>query len=199
MNLRTQNFYEPETTKKYKHKTQKKRTSGPKNSVRKRQVFEHNTKSLMNLRPQNYMNLRPQTKIVNPRLQKSCEPKANHAACSANASGGEALRPPPQPPLQLFLLGLPPLQGQPTPTWNVSTSNWNHRKKMNSQNISAPVKYWALQRSYLQAFFWCVFFFESLVDFIGNEGSVSLQGASYERFTIPIMSQIYPPPNKSSI
>ena len=86
----------------YKHKTQKKRTSGPKNSVRKRQVFEHNTKSLMNLRPQNFMNLRPQTKIVNPRLLKSCEPKANHAACSANASGGEALRPPPQPPSSCF-------------------------------------------------------------------------------------------------
>ena len=147
MNLRTQNFYDPETTKKYKHKTQKQRTSGPKNSVRKRQVFEHNTKSLMNLRPQDYMNLRPQTKIVNPRLQKSCEPKANHAACSPNASGGEALRPPPQPPSSCFFLGLPPLQGQPTPTWNVSTSNWNHRKKIipkikknNSQNISAPLK-----------------------------------------------------------
>ena len=52
MNLRSQNFYEPETTKNiYKHKTQKRKTSGPKNSVRKRQVFEHNTKSLMNLRP----------------------------------------------------------------------------------------------------------------------------------------------------
>ena len=90
----------------------------------------------MNLRPQDYMNLRPQTKIVNPRLQKSCEPKANHAACSPNASGGEALRPPPQPPSScfFFFLGLPPLQGQPTPTWNVSTSNWNHRKKNNSQN-----------------------------------------------------------------
>ena len=125
-----------------KHKTQKKRTSGRKNSVRKRQVFEHNTKSLMNLRPQDYMNLRPQTKIVNPRLQKSCEPKANHAACSPNASGGEALRPPPQPPSScFFFLGLPPLQGQPTPTWNVSTSNWNHRKKINSQNISAPVSF----------------------------------------------------------
>ena len=86
-----------------KHKTQKKRTSGPKNSVRKRQIFEHNTKSLMNLRPQDYMNLRPQTKIVNPRLQKSCEPKANHAACSPNASGGaQRLPPPPQPPSSCF-------------------------------------------------------------------------------------------------
>ena len=84
--------------------------------MRKRQVFEHNTKSLMNLRPQDYINLRPQTKIVNPRLQKSCEPKANHAACSPNATGGEALRPPRQPPPAVFFLGLPPLQGQPTPT-----------------------------------------------------------------------------------
>ena len=95
--------------------------------MRKRQVFEHNTKSLMNLRPPNYMNLRPQTKIVNPRLQKSCE-------CIWR--GGAAPSPP--TPLQLFFLGLPPLQGQPAPTWNVSTSNWNHRKKINSQNISAP-------------------------------------------------------------
>ena len=130
----------------YKHKTQKKRTSGPKNSVRKRQIFEHNTKFLINLRPQNYMNLRPQTKIVNPRLQKSCEPKANHAACSANASGGRRCALPPNPPPAVFFLGLPPLQGQPAPTWNVSTSNWNHRKNINSQNkknnnsqnISAP-------------------------------------------------------------
>ena len=25
-------------------------------------------------------------------------------------------------------------------TWNVSTPNWNHRKKINSQNISAPLQ-----------------------------------------------------------
>ena len=46
----------------------------------------------------------------------------------------------PNPPPAVFFLGLPPLQGQPTPTWNVSTSNWNHRKKNNSQNISAPIQ-----------------------------------------------------------
>ena len=118
-----------------KHKTQKKRTSGPKNSVRKRQVFEHNTKSLMNLRPQDYMNLRPQTKIVNPRLQKSCEPKANHAACSPNASGGEALRPPPQPPSSCFFFrptllcrdSPPPPETSPPPIETIE-------KKINSQN-----------------------------------------------------------------
>ena len=76
-------------------------------------------------------------KNVNTRPPKFYEP-ANRAACSANASGGEALRPPPEPPSSYFLLGLPPLQGQPTPAWNVSTSNWNHRKRINSQKISAP-------------------------------------------------------------
>ena len=30
--------------------------------------------------------------------QKFYELRANHVACFANASGGEALRPPPQPP-----------------------------------------------------------------------------------------------------
>ena len=64
--------------------------------------------------------------------------------CECIWGGGAAPSPP--TPLQLFFfLALPPLQGQPTPHRNVSTSNWNHRKKLipkiikiNSQNISAP-------------------------------------------------------------
>ena len=52
--------------------------------------------------------------------------------CQCIWGGGAAPSPP--TPLHAFFLGLPPLQGQPTPTWNVSTSNWNHRKKINSQN-----------------------------------------------------------------
>ena len=141
----------------YKHKTQKKRTSGPKNSVSKRQVFEHNTKSLMNLSPQNYMNLRPQTKIVNPRLQKSCEPKANHAACSANASGGEALRPPRQPPSSCFFFRPTSSAGTAHPTWNVS-SNWNHRKKIipkikkNPKIFPHPLKNRTFPRGWWQVF-----------------------------------------------
>ena len=46
---------------------------------------------------------------MNTRHQKFCEPTApkilsNHVACFANASGGEALRPPPQPPPARFRL-----------------------------------------------------------------------------------------------
>ncbi len=57
--------------------------------------------------------------------------------------------PPPNPSPAVFFKGLPPLQGQPTLTWNVSTSNWNHRKN-NSQNkkniipkiFRHPTKFW---------------------------------------------------------
>ena len=77
--------------------------------------------------------------IMNTRPKKIYEPEANHAACSANASGGEALRPPPQPPSSFFLKGLPPLQGQPAPHRNVSTSNWNHRKKIIPKIFPHPI------------------------------------------------------------
>ena len=139
--------------------------------MRKRKVFEHNTKSLMNLRPQNYMNLRPQTKIVNPRLQKSCEPKANHAACSANASGGEALRPPPNPPPAVFFFRPTSSAGTAHPhlkrlhlQLQPQKKNNSQNKKNNSQNISAPYLKLLCQLSrntkfLLSIFFICIIIF----------------------------------------
>ena len=134
-------------TKIYKHKTQKKKTSGPKNSVRKRQVFEHNTKSLMNLRPQKlYESKTPNKKLwtQGPKNHTNRRQITQHVL-RMHLGGRRCALPP--TPHQLFFLGLPPLQRQPTPTWNVSTSNWNHRKKIipkikknNSQNNSAPKK-----------------------------------------------------------
>ena len=92
-------------------------------------LHEHKTQKNMDLRAQD----------VFPRTDKKCEHKApkilraegesRSMFCESIWGGGAAPSPP--TPLQLFFfLGLPPLQGQPTPTWNVSTSNWNHRKKI---------------------------------------------------------------------
>ena len=57
--------------------------SSSSSSSRSRNLWTQDAKSLLNLRPQKFYELR-----------------ANHVACFANASGGEALRPPPQTPLQ---------------------------------------------------------------------------------------------------
>ena len=138
--IRAQISYEPKIPKllwawdhqKYintRHK--KKKTSGPKNYVRKRLVFEHNTKSLMNLRPQKlYESKTPNKKLWTQGPKNHTNRRRITQHVLRMHLGGRA-----QPtPHQFFFLGLPPLQRQPTPTWNVSTSNWNHRKKINSQN-----------------------------------------------------------------
>ena len=88
------------------------------------------------------MNLRPQTKSCEPKAPKIIRTKGESHSMFCECIWGEALRPPPQPPTSFFFLGLPPLQRRPTPTWNVSTSNWNHEKTNNSQNISAPFSQW---------------------------------------------------------
>ena len=80
---------------------------------------------------------------MNPRLQKSCEPKANHAACSANASS--AL--PPQPPSSCFFLrpyllcrdSPPPPETFPPPIDTIEKKLIPKINKNNSQNISAPI------------------------------------------------------------
>ena len=74
MNLRAQNFYE--------HKTQKNESKGARR-------FSATLHRFLNTRHH---------KFYEPKAPKFYEPQANHVACSANASGGEALRPSPQDP-----------------------------------------------------------------------------------------------------
>ena len=57
--------------------------------------------------------------------------------CECSWGGGRS--PPPAAFFKGLLAAVPPLQGQPNPTWNVSTSNWNHRKKLNPKIFPHPV------------------------------------------------------------
>ena len=117
MNLRPQKRYEPK---------------GPK-------AFMNTRHKNMNLRAQDvFMFVCEPTKKCEHKAPKILQTEGDHEACSANASGGEALRPPLQPPSSClaYLLcrdSAPPPETSPPP---IKT-----KEKNNSQKFSAPQNY----------------------------------------------------------
>ncbi len=103
-------------------------------NLRAQNFYENKTETPYESKGTNYFSANRQI-LANARPPKFYEPKANHVACSDNASAA----PPPQPRSSFFFFGLPPLQGHLMATWNVSNSNGAMEKNI-KQNLSKTVQ-----------------------------------------------------------